>query len=339
MKTLTASILFLASMVAAGAQAPAPAPYKLVEKLDRTLDQIVAQDAVLEKVAPGTGVFEGPTWIPGRPGYLIFTDVASDVIYKLGPDGTVSIAVDNIHTDPDRGLLRDTGVNGMLKLSGPDGTAVDRQGRITYCEFSGGRVVRVEKDGTRTVLADRFEGHRLNNPNDLVYKSDGSLYFTDWGADTTRPDDDPAKSVPHRGVYRVKDGKLELMSKEFSPNGIAFSPDEKYLYITQAMRKLVRFDVRPDGTLANGHIFFDLDIDKRFGSPDGLKTDKDGNVYSTGPGGIWIISPSGKHLGTLLAPMQRFVNFTFGGDDGKSLYIAAPEALYRVALKSSRLRR
>ena len=128
------------------------------------------------------------------------------------------------------------------------------------------------------MLADRFEGVRFNYPNDLTYKSDGWLYFTDSGADTTRAPGDPRRGLPSRGVYRAKDGRVELLSKDVSPNGIAFSPDEKYLYVTNAGRKLVRFDVRPDGTLTNGRQFFDLDVDPKPGAPDGLHTDKDGNV-------------------------------------------------------------
>ena len=319
--------------------ASAQTPGKTVVVVDPRLEQIVSPDAVLEKVAPGTGFYEGPVWIAGRPGYLIFSDVSHNVINRLGPNGALSVVVDKIFTgDPSTLPDFDTGVNGIQKLMGPDGVAVDRDGRITYCEYGAGRVTRVEKDGTRTVLADRFEGRRLNNPNDLVYKSDGALYFTDSGVDTTRPENDPRKGNPFRGVYRVKDGQLQLLTKEFSPNGIAFSPDEKYLYTTQAGRKLLRFDVQPDGTIANGRIFFDLDIDNRPGSPDGLKTDRDGNVYSTGPAGVWIISPEGKHRGTLLAPARRFVNFTFGGDDGRSLYLVAPEGVYRLPFKNARVR-
>jgi gluconolactonase len=191
----------------------------------------------------------------------------------------------------------------------------------------------VEKDGTRTVLASQFEGKRFNNPDDLVYKSDGALYFTDLSPRGTerRPD-----FVPFGGVYRIKDAKLELLSRDFRPNGIAFSPDEKYLYITDSPRKIVRFDVQPDGTLANGHVFVDIGRDPRPGSPDGLKTDKDGNVYTEGPGGMWIFSPVGKHIATLIAPVRSFVNFAFGGDDGKTMYLTTPEALYSVEFKTPR---
>jgi gluconolactonase len=336
MKTLTASVFaFLALGLVVGVVAQAPAKTVVVE--DPALEAILSPDAVLKTVVPGTGFFEGPTWVKGRPGYLIFSDIPHNLINKLGPDGKASVVVDNIFIgDSDKADARvlEIGAKGEKgMLTGADGTAVDSEGRITYCEYGGGRVVRVEKDGARTVLASGFEGKRFNTPNDLVYKSDGTLYFTDSGSRETKQ---RSNILPFTGVYRIKNGQLEVLSRDFHPNGIAFSPDEKYLYITQAQRKLVRFDVQPDGTLSNGHIWFDLNADPRPGSPDGLKTDKDGNVYTSGPGGVWIISPAGKHIGTLIAPVRSFINFTFGGDDGKTMYLTSPEALYSLPFKTSR---
>ena len=342
MKMVTASLLlFLAlgflTLGTVGAQAPVPT--KLVDVLDPAFEKILSPDAVLKTVFPGNrSFFEGPTWVVGRPGHLIFSDIPNNVIYELGPDGKVFVVVDKIFTgdsattDP---RASTTGVNGRPPLTGADGTAVDKEGRITYVEFTGGRVIRVEKDGTRTVLAKEFEGKRFNNPDDLVYKSDGALYWTDLSPRGTEP---RPNFVPFGGVYRIKDGKLDLLSKDFRPNGIAFSPDEKYLYITDSPRKIVRFDVQRDGTLANGHIFVDLGTDPRPGNPDGLKTDKDGNVYTAGPGGAWVFSPAGKHIGSLIAPAptRSFVNFTFGGDDGKTMYLTTPEALFSLEFKSSR---
>lgn len=338
MKMLAASLfLFLALDVLAVGTVLAQAPAKTVVVLDPALEKILSPDAVLKTVVPGTGFFEGPTWVKGRPGHLIFTDIPHNVVNKLGPDGKASVIVDNIFigdSDTADPRVLGTGANGVMqKLTGADGTAVDSEGRITYCEYGGGRVVRVEKNGTRTVLASGFEGKRFNTPNDLVYKSDGTLYFTDSGSRETKQ---RSNLVPFTGVYRIKNGQVEVLSKDFHPNGIAFSPDEKYLYITQAKRKLVRFDVQPDGTLSNGHVWFDLDADPRPGSPDGLKTDKDGNVYTSGPAGVWIMSPAGKHIGTLIAPVRSIINFTFGGDDGKTMYLTSPEALYSLEFKTSR---
>jgi gluconolactonase len=315
-----------------GAQTPAPPKPKAVEMLDPAFEKNLSPDAALKTVFTGMegSFFEGPTWVVGRPGHLIFTDIPHNVIYELGPDGKVFVVVDKIVTDNSNPYVANGRGNGP-KLTGPDGTAVDREGRITYVEFTGGRVIRVEKDGSRTVLASEFEGKRFNNPDDLVYKSDGSLYFTDL-----TPRTPGAGFVPFGGVYRIKNGKLELLSKDFRPNGIAFSPDEKYLYITDSPRKLVRFDVKHDGTLANGQVFVDIGADPRPGSPDGLKTDRDGNVYTEGPGGVWVFSPVGKHIATLNAPVRQFINFTFGGDDGKTMYLTSPEAVYSLEFKNSR---
>jgi gluconolactonase len=341
LKILAASLFLFPALgfLTLGAQTPVPTkPTKTVVLLDPAFEQILSPDAELKKVFPASeGSFlEGPTWVVGRPGHLIFSDIPHNVIYELGPDGKVFVVVDKIFTgdtDPNsRGS--NTRPTGLARLTGPDGTAVDKEGRITYVEFSGGRVIRVEKDGTRTVLASQFEGKRFNNPDDLVYKSDGALYFTDLAP---RGNAEPRPNyVPFGGVYRVKNGKLDLLSKDYRPNGIAFSPDEKYLYITDEPRKLVRFDVRHDGTLANGHIFVDLGKDPRPGAPDGLKTDRDGNVYTEGPGGVWIFSPVGKHIAELDAPVRQFVNFTFGGDDGKTMYLTSPEAVYSLEFKTSR---
>jgi gluconolactonase len=369
MKMLTGSLcLFLAlgflTLGTVGAQPPAPAgPPKAVAILDPTFAEVLSPDAVLKTVflgKPNNGsFFEGPTWVPGRPGHLIFTDIPNNVIYQLGPDGTASVVVDNVYIGDSATRVTapaganagaagrantgaaganagaagraNTGAPPRPRLTGPDGTAVDKEGRITYVEYGGGRVIRVEKDGSRTVLAKEFEGKRFNAPDDLVFKSDGSLYFTDLLMRTPGPE-----FVPFGGVYRIKDGKLELMSKDFRPNGIAFSPDEKYLYITDSPRKIVRFDVKRDGTLANGHVFVDIGSDPRPGSPDGLKIDKDGNVYTEGPGGVWIWNSVGKNIATLFAPVRQFINFTFGGDDGKTLYLTSPEALYSLEFKTPR---
>jgi gluconolactonase len=184
------------------------------------------------------------------------------------------------------------------------------------------------------VLADRFEGKRFNSPNDLVYKSDGSLYFSDPDGGLRFGDQDPKKELSFYGLFLLKDGKVQALVKDMAvPNGLGFSPDEKYFYVDDTGKKIIwRYEVQPDDTLANGHIFMDMTDDKAPGVPDGMKIDSKGNIYSTGPGGIWIISPSGKHLGTILMPNVP-ANLAFGGADGKTLYIAAHTVLYRVQLK------
>jgi gluconolactonase len=197
----------------------------------------------------------------------------------------------------------------------------------------------LEKDGKRTVLADKYEGKRLNSPNDLVYKSDGSLYFTDPPFGLPKLDQDSQKQLPFNGVYRWSNGKLQLLSKDLkAPNGIAFSPDEKYLYVDDSVAKTYwRFDVQPDGSITNGKVFFDMSSSKDEGVPDGMKIDQRGNIYGVGPGGVWILSPEGKHLGTIKAAEDP-ANLAWGDADGKTLYLTARTGLYRVRLNIAGIR-
>jgi gluconolactonase len=196
-------------------------------------------------------------------------------------------------------------------------------------------VTRLEKDGRLTVLADRYEGKRLNSPNDLVHKSDGSLYFTDPPFGLPKFYDDPRKELPYSGVFRLAGGTLQLVSKDLiGPNGLAFSPDEKYLYVDNwdVKKKVVmRYEVNSDGTLSNGRIFFDMTGAPGEEALDGLKVDQRGNLYVSGPGGLWIISSEGKHLGTIKAPKLP-ANFAWGDEDGRTLYMTARTGLYRMRL-------
>jgi gluconolactonase len=194
----------------------------------------------------------------------------------------------------------------------------------------------VEKNGKRTVLADHFEGKRFNLPNDLVYKKDDTLYFTDTQADTRRAENDPDKGVAVNGVYLVKGGQLRLLTKEIpSPNGLALSPDEKFLYVNSTAKKTItKFDVSADDTITNPTLIIDMSSDSAVGNPDGMRVDKKGNIYCTGPGGLWIMSPDGKHLGTIFTP-QRISNLAFGDNDGKTLYMTAPTALYRIRMNAA----
>jgi gluconolactonase len=196
------------------------------------------------------------------------------------------------------------------------------------------QVVRVEADGRRTVLASHFEGKRLNSTNDLVFKRNGSLYFTDPPSGLRRRNEDPKKELPFNGVYLLKDGKLQLLAKDLAnPNGIALSPDEKILYVnSSADRKIYRFDVRPDDTVANGRLIVDMGAEKAPGAPDGMKVDEKGHLYSTGAGGIWVMTPEGKHLGTLVFPEQP-ANLAFGDADGRMLYVTARSSVYRIRLR------
>jgi gluconolactonase len=314
--------------VSAGGQRPETGP---VLRLDSALDEIVSPDAKLEKLAGNFGHLEGPVWVR-KGGYLLFTDNIHNVINKWNPsDGKVSVFLDRA----DQGFTPD----GVSMLGGPNGSTEDPQGRYVYTTRVDHTVVRLEKGGRRTILASQYEGKNLNGINDLVFKSNGSLYFTDptWGNRERREKKlpEPKWELPFQGVYLLRKGKLQLLSKDFSsPNGIALSPDEKFLYVNDNSKKtIVRFEVQPDDTVTHGKVFIDMSADKEPGSPDGMKVDAKGNVYCAGPGGLWIISPEGKHLGKLLFP-ESAANFAFGDPDAKTLYVAGTTALYRIRLKT-----
>jgi gluconolactonase len=185
------------------------------------------------------------------------------------------------------------------------------------------------------MLADRYDGKRLNSPNDLVYRSDGTLYFTDPPFGLPKFFDDPKKQLPYSGVFCVKDGKIELVSKELTgPNGLAFSPDEKYLYITnwdEKKKVVMRYEVSASGTLSNGRVFFDMTGAPGEDALDGMKVDQQGNLYVSGPGGLWILSPEGRHLGTIRGPEHPH-NIAWGDADGRTLYMAAQTGIYCIRL-------
>ncbi len=312
-----------------------------VVRLDPSLDEIISADAKVEKLAGDFGFVEGPVWVR-QGGYLLFSDIPANAINKWTPDGKVSVFLKPsgfTGSDPsDVGSQNNNG-QAVVTLIGSNGVTLDRQGRVVFCAHGDRNVVRIEKDRKRTVLADRFEGKRLNSPNDLVFKSDGALYFTDPTAGLRKRDEDPKKELPFNGVYLLKDGKLQLLEKTFvTPNGIAFAPREKYLYVNDTARKLImRYEVQPDDTVASGKVFIDMSADKAAGVPDGMKVDQKGNVYCTGPGGFWIISPEGKHLGTVKTP-ELPANLAWGDSDGKTLYLTARTGLYRIRLKIAGIR-
>ena len=271
----------------------------------------------------------GGTQSPSRDdgGYLLFSDPNNNVIYRMTPDGDVSVYLTKSgYTGEDIGEYRQPGSNGLT---------LDDQGRLTICQHGNRRVVRIEKNGLTTVLADRFEGKRLNSPNDLVYRSDGTLFFTDPPFGLPKFADDPRRETPHFGVYSAHEGKVQLVSKDFTgPNGLAFSPDEKFLYVGNwdEKKKIVnRYPVNGDGTLGKGELFFDLTSAPGEDAIDGVKVDTRGNVYVSGPGGLWILDATGKHLGTLRGPEHPH-NMAWGDADGRTLYLAAQTGIYRLRL-------
>jgi gluconolactonase len=231
---------------------------------------------------------------------------------------------------------------GEYRQPGSNGLTLDRDGRLTIDEHGRRRVVRLEKNGQITVLADRYQGKRLNSPNDLVYRSDGSLYFTDPPFGLPKVHDDPRRELPFTGVFRVAtDGTVTLLSTDLTgPNGLAFSPDEKYLYVANwdtAKKVVMRYEVTDAGTLRDGTVFFDMNGAEGEEALDGLKVDRRGNLYVSGPGGVWIISSAGKHLGTMKLP-QLPANFAWGDADAKTLYMTARGSLYRVRMNVAGVR-
>ena len=296
-----------------------------VTRVDPALDAIVPRDAKIEKLAEGFLFTEGPIWVPD--GYLLFSDPNSNTIYRWSDnDGLSVFRTKSGYTGVDITEYGQPGSNGLT---------LDREDRLTINEHGNRRVTRLEKNGSLTTLADRYEGKRLNSPNDLVYRSDGSLYFTDPPFGLPKAFDDPRKETPFSGVYRWSNGQLQLLTTDMTgPNGLAFSPDERYLYVGNWDDKekiVMRYDVKPDGTLAHGRVFFDMTSAPGEDAIDGLKVDRQGNVYVSGPGGLWILSPTGKHLGTIVGPEHPH-NFAWGDADGKTLYLTAQTGLYRIRL-------
>ena len=303
-----------------------------VVRLDPAMDAIVGPNPKIFKLAEGFKFTEGPVWVRGG-GYLLFSDPNSNIIYKYAKDGQLSVfRTPSGYSGADIAEYGQPGSNGLT---------LDGQGRLTINEHGNRRVTRTEKDGRVTVLAERFDGKRLNSPNDLVYRSDGTLYFTDPPFGLPKFFDDPRKQLTFSGVYSLRNGKLQLLTTEFTgPNGIAFSPDEKYLYVgnwDEKKKVVMRYEARPDGTLANGTLFFDMTAAAGEDALDGIKVDQQGNLYVSGPGGLWVISPAGKHLGTILAP-RHVHNMAWGDDDGKTLYLCARSGLYRMRLNIAGIR-
>ena len=281
-----------------------------LEVKSEAFKSLFPRDATIERVATGFRFTEGPVWF-AEDRSLLFSDIPANQILRLTSDGQVTIF--------------------RQPSSNANGLTRDNAGRLIACEHNNRRVTRTEQDGSTTVLADKFQGKKLNSPNDVVVKSDGAIYFTDppYGIE---PDE---QQQPFQAVYRLSpDGKdLTLAADNFErPNGLAFSPDEKKLYVDDSSkRRHIRvFDVQAAGTLCNGNIFHDMNVRKP-GSPDGMKVDVNGHIYCTGPGGVWVFDPVGRHLGTIVTPEQPS-NCAWGDDDWQSLYITARTSVYKIRL-------
>jgi gluconolactonase len=327
---LLAGLLIVAMLRAqAPGPAPAPRPFKVV-RLDPALDAIISTEAKIEILGEHFGLTEGPVWIQEPAGgYLLFSDCAANVIYKWMAGKPLSVFLEKSgYTGTDNLNVGQQTVSGRLAilLIGSNGLALDPQGRLVITAMADRTVVRLEKDGKRTLLADRYEGKRLSGPNDVVVKSDGAVYFTDSVNGLRGGASGPLRELPFNGVYRVKDGSITLVDSDRDrpgefPNGIAFSPDEKYLYVTAGFGKTLRWDVQPDGSIANPRTFIPA-------GNDGMKVDSKGNLYSVnavGPGEVWITSPEGTHLTTTAA------------DSGRALGRGSARPTWRSAMRTTRV--
>ena len=317
-----------------------------IQRLDPAADKLIPANAQLERVATGFDKWtEGPAWT--RDGSLLFAVIPANEIRRWWPGKDASI------------FMKPSGYTGSTPYGGPEpgsnGMTLDPDGRVTVAGHARRNVWRLESldpKGTITVLADSYQGKKLSSPNDLVYRSDGSLYFTDppYGL-PTQGDNDPLKETPVNGVYRIPNArqqkagaapdrdKLQLIIKDLPrPNGIAFSPDEKTLYVADTAKKSwMSYPVNSDGSVGQGKVLLDCTADKTPGSPDGIRVDKNGNIYGSGPGGVWIISPEGKHLATVKVP-EVVSNVGWGDADGKTLYITGSTSIYRIKLSVAGVR-
>ncbi len=321
-----------------GDDTPATKTLGKIERIDPAFDELIGRDAKLEVLATGHSWTEGPVWVPRDGGFLLFSDIPRNRVYKWQEGKGESVFLEpSGGTGKDAPFLKEPGSNGLL---------LDPDGHLILMEHGDRRVSRLDSwdSKQKTTLAHRYMGKRLNSPNDGTFKSNGDLYFTDppYGRALAKPlggEEFPDRDLDFCGVYRLsKAGKLTLLTKEMSkPNGIAFSPDEKTLYVANsdpAKAIWMAFPVLGDGTLGEGRVFFDAtNMGKhRPGLPDGMKVDAKGNVFATGPGGVLVFSSEGKHLGTIYTGVPT-ANCAWG-DDGSTLYVCADKAMTRIKTKT-----
>jgi len=300
--------------------------------IDTALNSIITASTRVEKIADGFSFTEGPVWHPD--GFLLFSDPNTNTIYRYNPrDKNVTVYISHSgYTGEDIGRYGQPGSNGL---------AIDKEGRLIVDQHGNRRVIRHEKKGPVTVLADKIDGKRFNSPNDIVLKSDGTIYFTDPPYGLPNFFKDENKELDYSGVFMIKDGKVKLVSKDLGgPNGLAFSPDEKYFYVSNwdirdihHTKTLWRYEVQPDGTLKNGRVFFDWNATEDDEALDGMKIDKQGNLFVSAPGGLWILNAEGRLLGKITTP-ERPANMAWGDEDGKTLYLTAHSSLYKIRINT-----
>jgi gluconolactonase len=323
---LTLAVILRLSPASAAERQQVPTPQ--IIRLDPRFDRLVPRQVEIETIAGGFAWVEGPVW--SRTGsYLLFSDIPHNTVFKWQEGVGVSV------------FLQPSGYTGSAPFAGKEpganGLTFDSAGRLVLCEHGDRRIARLEVDGRKTTLVDRYQGKRLNSPNDSVFTSKGDLYFTDPPFGLPKTFDDPQKELDFSGIYRLSpDGGVTLITRALkAPNGIAFSPNERMAYVSNAdpaNAVWMIYDVKDDGTFTNGWIFFDATARAKVkpGLPDGMKVDQEGNLFAAGPGGIHVFAPDGTHLGSIETGVAT--GNCAWGDDGSSLYITANTALYRVKL-------
>lgn len=293
--------------------------------LKNSFTKIISKEAKIEKLADGFQFTEGPVW--HKDGYLLFSDIPANKIYKYVPGEGVSVFMEN------SGYI---GTSEENSGQGSNGLTFDKAGNLLICQHGARQLLKADQAGNYTPIARQFQGRRLNSPNDAVVKSDGTVFFTDPPRVLPESDKDPTKELHFNGVFQLKKGSLELIDSTLAlPNGLALSPDEDFLYVANYQdNKIQYFRYRFDenGNVANKELFFDASQLEGEGGPDGMKVDKKGNCYFTGPGGIIVVTAKGEHIGTITPP-EVPSNLCWGGKDGKTLYMTCRTGLYKVKLK------
>ena len=314
------------------AEQPTAAPEAVaggsITRTDPGLDALIAPDARIERVATGYTFVEGPVW---RAGELWFSDLVGNTLNAIGANGQARVLMQ--------------GAGGLATIppgsyQGSNGTAIDKDGSVLLAQHGVRRIARLDGQFGAATVVDRFEGKRLNSPNDLTFHPDGSLWFTDPPYGLLGQDKDPAKEVAFNGVYRMMDGRLQAVIRDLTrPNGLAFSPDGKVLYVANSGPDMyiMRYDVGADGQVSNGRRLIEFGSEPAPDVPDGLKVDVQGNVWATGPGGVRIITPDGRTLGQIRLP-EVAANLAFGGPDLKTVYITATTSVYRMPVLTAGVR-